>query len=559
MYPLGRCPFHDRHDVSSESEYKRVNMARGRVMLHAQMGYRDPALTRRRYEELYDKIDKAGYTLDRIGFSFDQNMGYPSSMRDTMPKGTALILREPEEFIALTGTAPAAPHFGDFLVGMPASVENTGAALLAGSTTIGNIGQYFAYRATGFDDDIHVTGETIKAAVMVGRQSHPATVQSNLNDGYAALFVDLSCALGWMLVEQYIFEDLLGARVSYCFGHNFSMPVLRVAFQMAAAEVASQPGSMVFGNTAIYDKSGDATNYAALASYLIHDIMWQKHRPTGHAINPVPVTEAFRIPDVDEILNAHLFANRLIERAGFMDGMFDYSHDSAVGMTARKIVKGGRQFKDNVIQGLAEAGIDTNDAFELLLSLRRLGARRIEELFGPGTDDASQARGRQPIVKSNTIADLEETARLHTDALEDRPRAALKASKLKGCVAATDVHEYGKIQIESVCSRIGVETIDGGVSADPKAVAAIAGASGADFIAISTYNGIGLEFSQALRKHMRTECLDVPVFIGGMLNRVSDRTNSGLPTDVTRELAGAGVVPCHNIDEFLQNLLGLVK
>ncbi len=88
--------------------------------------------------QLYDRIDKAGYTLDRIGFSFDQNMGYPSALRDTMPRGACRILRQP-----------------------------------------------FAYRATDLDDDIHVTEETIKAVVMVGRQHHPATVQSNLMQGLA--------------------------------------------------------------------------------------------------------------------------------------------------------------------------------------------------------------------------------------------------------------------------------------------------------------------------------------------------------------------------------------
>ena len=36
-----------------------------------------------------------------------------------------MILGGPEDFAALTGAAPVAPHFGDFVLGFPAAIENT--------------------------------------------------------------------------------------------------------------------------------------------------------------------------------------------------------------------------------------------------------------------------------------------------------------------------------------------------------------------------------------------------------------------------------------------------
>ena len=116
------------------------------------------------------------------------------------------------------------------------------------------------------------------------------------------------------MVEQYIIEQLIGARVTHCYGHHYSTPTLRLAFQRALARVSTQPGSMIYGNTVSY-RGGNAANYASLAGYLLVDILAQRTIPSGHAINPVPVSENRRIPDVDEIIDAQLCAGRLLEVA----------------------------------------------------------------------------------------------------------------------------------------------------------------------------------------------------------------------------------------------------
>ncbi|MHB2268228.1 hypothetical protein [Aliihoeflea sp. PC F10.4] len=57
----------------------------------------------------------------------------------------------------------AAPYFGDFMLGLPGAVENTRAALAAGVTTIGNLGQYFTFRLPDWDDDVATTEATVTA------------------------------------------------------------------------------------------------------------------------------------------------------------------------------------------------------------------------------------------------------------------------------------------------------------------------------------------------------------------------------------------------------------
>ena len=280
---VGRSPFLVARAVSSEADYKRKCVAEKRIMMHAQIGFRDPDKSRRAFADIWDALDKAGYRVDRYGICLDWSMGYPRAHRKDMPRGTGLILSEPEDWIAMTGMAPVAPHFGDFVIGTPAAFENTIAALLSGSTSIGNLGQYFSFRQPHWDDDIFTTAESLKAIALTAAQPVEVIVHSNLDDGFASLFTDLSCSLGLILLEQYIVDELCGGHASYSFGNTFARPQPRDAFQCAAYKITRTPGTMIYGATTMYGQSHPA-NYAALATYLRVDIHGQRDRPAMRSI-----------------------------------------------------------------------------------------------------------------------------------------------------------------------------------------------------------------------------------------------------------------------------------
>ena len=270
-------------------------------MQHAQIGFRDPAKTMRAYGEIYEACRKRGVSVDRYGICLDWSMGYPRDRRSDDLRSTGLLLDDVEDFVKLTASAPVAPHFGDFVLGFPAAVETTQAALTAGATSIGNLGQYFTFRLPGWDDDVATTEATVTALGLIAAQDVEILVHSNLDDGFAALFTDLASSLGAVLIEKHIVETLIGGSMSHCYGHHFSDPLRRLAFQIALAQVTETPGTMIYGNTVSYT-GGDAENYASLAAYLLADITGQHHTATGHAINPVPVRENDRIPDIEEII-----------------------------------------------------------------------------------------------------------------------------------------------------------------------------------------------------------------------------------------------------------------
>lgn len=552
---VGTCPFLTTYGVRSESEYKQRRMAEGAIMLHAQIGYRSLAKSQRAYAEIYEQVAAAGYRVDRYGICLDWSMGYPAAHRAGMPRGTGLIPEKPEDLVALTHAAPVAPHFGDFVIGTPAAVENTIAALAAGATSIGNIGQYFTFRMPGWSDDVGTTAATVIALALCAAQPVEVMVHSNLDDGFAALFCDMACSIGAVLIERYVVEELIGGHVSHCYGHTFSEPLTRLAFQRALARVTETPGTMVYGNTTIYVAS-EVENYANLASYLLVDIVAQRSRPTGHALNPVPVTEALRIPDVDEVVDAHLFANRLLQRAEGFETLFDLA---AAERIADQLVAGGQRFKERVLSGLAEAGINTANPFELLLAIRRIGARRLEEMFGPGEPRKDQARKRVPVVQATTVTALEARGEKIVASLAPSEREAIRGAGFTACVTCTDVHEYGKILLEMVLRQLGVEVVDAGVGADPYAVAERASATGADFIAVSTYSGVALDYLRALRQEMAGIGLERPIFIGGKLNQVFDDSPSDLPVDVTGQLQALEAVVCYRVEDMLETLLAMAQ
>lgn len=540
---LGSCRFLTETGMPSEAAWKRKAAAERRVMQHAHIGFRSVDRTIAAIGEVHGQCRKAGVTVDRFGITLDWSMGYPQAMRAKAARGTGIVLTGPEDFARITNAAPAAAHFGDFMLGLPGALENTRSAIAAGATAVGNLGQYFTFRLPYWDDDVTTTEATVIALGLIAAQDAEILVHSNLDDGFAGLFIDMAFALGMVLIEKHIVEDLIGARLAHCYGHHFSDPLSRTAFHAALMRVSDTPGTMIFGNTVSY-QSTPAGNYASLASYLLADILAVGRWPSGHAINPVPVTENQRIPDVDEIIDAQTFAHQLTLHAPFYDPVFGWTKVEAM---ADVLVAGGRRFADTVMKGLAERGVDTEDPAALMLAIRRMGPKRLEDLFGPG---AASARGRTPLIHAEWARELNHKAASWVST--QKPLA--RQEPLTVCIGTTDVHEHGKYLVEQALEGLGIAIADAGVAVDPEALVARAAETGADAIAISTYNGVALRYAQAVKAAMAARGLVLPVLIGGRLNEVPKDSNSGLPVDVTEDIAKLGCVPCADLDAMLVSL-----
>jgi len=538
---VARCPFLDLHEVASEADFKRRAAAAGQFMFHAQIGYRDLDESRRAWAEVYEALAPENRAPDRYGICLDWSMGYPAHLRRGMPRGTGLILERAEDFRALTQMAPVAPHFGDFVMGTPAALENTVAALAAGATVVGNLGQYFTFRMPHWDDDVETTLATVRALGLIAAQPVEVLVHSNLDDGFAAWFGDLGSALGMVLIERTIVEDLVGASVSHCFGHTFGDPSTRLAFQRALADANPTPGSMLYGNTTAYGAAA-AANYGALAAYLLVDLYSQATRPSGHAVNPVPVSEAQRIPKPQEIVDAHRAGRRLAEA---LPGLLPLWQDTVTLPRVVRLAAGAEAFRERVLDALDTAGVDLGDPAQLLLALRRIGAAGLERLAGEGAERS---------VPSPHAAEMERTADAIVSGLPAVSLARLRRVAPKLCTASTDVHFYGKRLMDMVGRRAGLEVIDGGVSTDPDDLAEILRQSEAPVLVLATYNGVALSYIQQLKSECAARGLAVDIYVGGRLNEILTDSGSNLPVDVENELRQTGAIPCVSVVDLVTRL-----
>ena len=551
LWSVGKGAFQTETGFANEISYKKTQMSKGRVMQHAHLGYRSLSRTTEAISQIHGRCLDRDVLIDRFGMCLDWSMGFASKDRATGMRGTGILLNGPEDFQTLTNASPVALHFGDFMLGFPGALENCSAALAAGATTIGNLGQYFTFRLPGHNDDIQTTASTVKALGLIAAQPVPVLVHSNLDDGFAAVYHDVTSAIGQAMIEKYIVSELIGAPFAVCYGHHFTQPLTRIAFQRALAELSDGvPGSQVYGATVLY-KGNAAENYASLASYLLADICAQNLLPTGHAVNPVPVTENERIPDIDEVIDAQCNLARLAELAPDYLPIMDLS---AIDGVKDQLLAGGKGFKEKMLKGLEAIGIDIRDPFELLLAMRRLGARRMEALFGQNVIDPTALRTPTPVIPATTYLDLQREAEQFLASPAGKCLIEMASPKLRILTVTSDVHEHGKTLLDEVFSRSGLTVIDGGVSADPDQIVDRLAQGDITAIALSTYNGVALSFSQKLKRLMEEAGQTVPILIGGRLNQIAQSSNSNLPVDVTGELTALGFHPCKDLNAIAPTL-----
>lgn len=544
---VGTTLFMKANGVSSEAEYKRNMMSKGKIMHHAHIGWNSWEETAKGFRYIYDELtNKRGIVLDRFGVALDWVMGVPAEMRYKVMQGGSLIFKTPEEWKAVGQVVPIQPHFGDHMIGSLNSTENAKLALGAGVTTMGNIAQYYTYEYPGglMSKEERVVNMTTAIGIMARFKDQGALIHSNLDDGFGAMFHDLANLCGWAMIERYIVEELLDARLSHCFGNLFSDPVLRIIFLMAmdAINTKRSPGSMLYGNTIDFSYDYDR-NYAALCSFVLADTCGQMILPTGHAVTPIPITEAIRIPSAEEIVQVHVTANMLEEKAKHYQAYLDMEKMTVL---KERLVIGGQIFFERVMNGLDDMGIDLTNPNEMFLALKALGPATLEEHFGAGKKDVQAMRGRIPIKPTDivwTIDQRKEQICKNIGGLEH------SLDGINAIVACTDVHEFGKEIIKAILLKAGMNVFDLGANVAPQEIVDTVIETESKFVLISTFNGIALTYAKELMICLKENELDIHVIMGGLLNENMD--GEALPVEVHDQLTELGVLCSTSADEII--------
>lgn len=521
--------------VSSEREWKEKCKKENRLTRHAGIGYNSVEETCAAMKFLYEELAKRGCYLDRCGVILDTVMGIPDEHRDQVMVGSGLVLNSEEEWLALGQAAPVNIHFGDNMIGSLKSIENLQMAFKAGATTIGNFSQFFSYDYPfSYDLNKRTLDACVAICIMGLNKERGMLMHSNLDDGFAAAFNDLVTVLAWAKVEKYLAEELMGAKLAHCFGNLFSSPVLRMTFLTAIDEIndGDTCGTMVYGNTTDY--TGDfVRNNSVMNGYIIGDMMGQLHRPTGHSMSAIPVSEAARIPTREEILNAQVMSTEIEKYAREFEPYINWDKIEA---DKRILIDGAEKVYDNIMNSLSDMGIDLRNPAEIMIACKKMGPEYLEKLCGIGEPSDDYANGRKPVWPTDMVRSLE---KIRNKCFEnfDVEKADLDGMKVVLC--ATDIHEFGKTIVGTVMRRAGAKVFDIGRDVSPAEVAEMALETDSHVILVSSYNGIAKTFAKKLLKEIENLGVDAEIFMGGLLNENEEGGN--IPVDVTGDLAAMGV------------------
>ncbi|MEM7117023.1 MAG: cobalamin-dependent protein [Chloroflexota bacterium] len=546
---LSRSLFCQKMGVASEAAYKEACKQNGTIMYHAHIGMGSWAATTDALHHLYQHAQAEGFVIDRAGLCLDRRMALPPELRESAPAETGPMLSQ-QDWPRVGHVVPIQPHMGDFMIGFPAATVNTIQALQAGVTTIGNLSQFFAHEAPLWNDSVKTAVETVRAIAMLGKRHNAGLMlHSYLEDGFGALFFDCVTVAGWAFLERYIVETLLGAKLAHCIGGLTSDPIKRAGWVFALDAIHDKDclGSMFYGDTISFSHNFPK-NWGVVGEYLLWDILAQLECPTGHAVHPLPITEAVRIPSMEEIAKIHTFGRQVEQTARRLHPFVDFGPARAF---AEQVVVGGKQVFERALTGLQEAGADVGNPLQLLYLLKQLGPAIFEAEFGLGEWDETAQR-RKPLVPTDIFA--QSLAAIDTYSPQFSSHAMQTAiGQRRLLLASSDVHEHAVFVLQELLGQAGAEVISLGAEQNPLDVAEAAAQHGVEAILISTHNGMALEYAQRLQAALSELALELPVLMGGILNqKVADEA---LPVDVTAVLHELGIHTVARLDSGWQKLL----
>jgi methylmalonyl-CoA mutase cobalamin-binding subunit len=507
-------------------------------MYHLHVGLSTWDATEDALRTVVDGLAAHGHRADRFGLAFDRAMGVPEEVRHLTLKETGPRV-EAGDWTRLTQAVPIQPHTGDYMIGFPAGFQNVVRALSAGITTIGNVGQYTAYELLGGSDEIFVTEETVKAlAAIAAVRDQGGLAHSNLEDGSGTQAAHFGSYVGWAALELYVVEQLIGGRLAHCFGNTIQNPEHRAVVHFALDDIrgGDSVGSMIYGNTVDQRPGQWARNMATTVAQISFDIALQLRRPTGHAVNPVPLTEAERIPSPAEIIEVHLLARELEREVRKAPDMYDWERLERLG---RATADYALAFRDKALVALEGEGIDVRDAAQVLLALRRTSMGELEELVDlPAPDEVAAL---EPWKSRNVrhVAD----AIANVVAPGERPLASRRV-----VVAVLEVHDLVRDALARALPRLGAEVVLLSSATSIEGVAQAASDEDADAIVLGTYNGNALELGTRLTSAVGALDWSGRVYMGGILNQ---DTGEGLPVDARPGLNDLGVHCVERVEDLI--------
>ncbi|MFC1950420.1 hypothetical protein ACFLWD_02005 [Chloroflexota bacterium] len=557
---LGKSPFLQKRNVRCENDWKRMQAEKGNIQWNPILGLGSVDEQVEGLKYLWEWSKKVGLEFDRCDSISSRVTGLPLDMRNKAPKETAFIFEDPNDWVRIAQASPMALCILDHHIGSPNAVYNTTNALKAGATTVG-LQPHIYYNYPYWHDDITQVVETVKAiGIMASKRKDGIMLSSQTGDGIEGQFFDHVSQIGFNRLQQYITEDLCGA--SYCTGLGGSISgdvPTKMAIGLALHDIlkANQKTDhnvweYVVGNTLEASKDIES-NYALIVAEFIPFAILERKYKTGCAYMANPVTEYLRVPTVKEITDAFSVCAVALRKAKEYEKakMFDDSHINEIRSL---LLNKGNQFFENLKKGLSEMGVDITDPVQIFLATRRLGAAKLEEMCHPGERDSTYPGGFIPFVPAEPIRMAMKTKddivkKVYSEQLGDVVRDK------KVVIGSTDIHIWGLFVVSAVLKDLGAKVVNGGIDLDVEQVLDLAFKEDTPYIAMSTNNGMCLDWCKHLMRLAKQRNQPIKAFMGGRLNTILEGATE--PVDVSDQLVGLGVIPCQEVNDLIKGIASI--
>lgn len=542
--PWNRSRFLAETGFESHLAYRKENLKNGKQTYQLLMGLAT-------LEEELEAIRRIGEFAERTGFEVRSVQSIPSQLIGLKPeywaeapKGTSYLMETEQDWLDHTDAAPVDVCWQDWHLASPNNLEMTKYALKAGTSRLGCFST-FVWEYPGYHDEKQRFSDMCRTmGILAAKRDEGLDCITYPEDGLPGFFLDVVSFVGYEMVEHYIIEDLCGARMALSYGGLLSEILPRMSFALAMEKLYGTPDhpftTYFNGSTNEQWDHDIEANYGLGASeMLIQAVINLKYQiPT--VISPVSITEAQRVPTLEELLNIVKCGIGVERKAREWLEIVDFTKFEQM---RDLLVEEGTKFYNNVMQGFVEAGVDVTDPLQMIMMLRRFDPVRFEHAFHPTTWEGGQF---MPIVPTVMGRETYQTRDRIVEQLQEQGfDNALKGKRV--VCASADGHSYGLLLIDQVWTALNAEVINCGTNMEPSFVLDAADEEGTDLICVSVHSGQSLAYARQLVAAAEQRGRSYRIAMGGMLNALLPGNTE--PVEVDDLIKELGICASNDFEE----------
>ncbi|HIU25062.1 MAG TPA: cobalamin-dependent protein [Candidatus Copromorpha excrementigallinarum] len=548
--PWNKSRFLRETGYKSHLDYRKENLKNGKQTYQLLVGLST-------LEEEIEAIKKIDEFHKRTGFEVRSMQSIPSQLVgldpkdwEGAPKPTSYLMEKEEDWLAHTEAAPVDCCWQDWHLASPNNLNETKYALKAGTSRLGCFST-FIWEYPGYNEEKKRFSDMFRTmGILSAKKDEGLDCITYPEDGLPGFFMDVVSYVGYEMIEHYIIEDLCGARMALSYGGLLSEIVPRMSFALAMEKLYGTPEhpfvTYYNGSTNEQWDHDIESNYGLGASEMLIEAVINLKYGLPTVINPVSITEALRVPTLDELFNIVKCGIGIERKAKEWLDIIDFTRFEEM---RDLLIEKGTMFYENVMKGFEEAGVNIKDPLEMVMVLRRFDPVKFEQEFHPSLQESEKFKPYVPTVLGRETMEMTENV---VNDLKDKGYESMLKGKKVICGSA-DGHSYGLMLIDNVWSEMNADVVDCGTNMEPSFILDLYDEEDADAVCVSVHCGQTLDYARQLKEEEKKRGKKYNIVIGGMLNAMLPGNTE--PVDVSDIVEEMGICATNDFEKQI-NFIG---